>query len=217
MRVDRTADSVLGHRPEEREYGDGPGGQRRRDIVHQAAHLFDAAGYHRTSMEDLAEAVGLAKPTLYHYFSGKEEILYRIHHDFISLLIPRQEERAASGVNPAEQLRGVMGDILELMETHRGHVRVFFEHRRELPAGWQEKIAEQRARYHAMIEAVLESGVAAGHFRPVDIRLVSLMVFGMCNWAYQWYRPDGPMGARQIADHFFELLGRGIWAADSSN
>lgn len=213
MRVDRTDDDILNRGSEGKEYGDDAS-RRRRDIVHQAAHLFDAAGYHRTSMADLAEAVGLAKPTLYHYFRGKEEILYHIHHDFISILLSRQEARAATGAEPVEQLREVMGDILELMATHRGHVRVFFEHRRELPPDWEGKITTQRARYHAMLESILDSGIVAGQFRAVDVRLVSLMIFGMCNWAYQWYRPGGPLSAREIASQFFEMLGRGIWAAE---
>src|SRR3954463_3173905 len=107
---------------------------RRRQVVTHAAELFDQAGYHTTNMAELARAVGLEKPTLYHYFSGKDEILFWIHEEFIDLLIAKDEARQAEELGPGEELRGVMRDVLGLMETHRGHVRVFFEHARELSA-----------------------------------------------------------------------------------
>lgn len=185
-------------------------GARQQAIVRRAAELFDSAGYSRTSMNDLAEAVGLAKPTLYHYFRSKDEILYRIHCEFIGLLLERQEARAAAGAPPVEQLRGVMGDILELMETHRGHVRVFFEHHRELPERWKLAVAEQRQRYSEMVEQILRDGVAAGDLAAVDVRLTALAMFGMCNWAYQWFRVDGALRPRALADHLCDTLLDGI-------
>jgi len=50
-------------------------GGRRAEIVEIAARLFDRHGYHSTSMDDIAEAVGLRKPSLYHYFKSKDQIL----------------------------------------------------------------------------------------------------------------------------------------------
>jgi len=188
----------------------GRGGDRRRQIIDVAASLFDTHGYHSTSMETLAEAVGIAKPTLYHYFESKDQLLYRIHDEFISLLMSRQREREAAGGDAAEQLRSIMRDIMELMETHRGHVRVFFEHHRELPEDLRAVVRAQRDSYQASVEAVLAQGVASGVFRPVDVRLTTLALFGMCNWSYQWYRQDGRLPAQKIADEFVDLLLNGI-------
>lgn len=189
-----------------RQRGDG----RRAEIVRLAAQLFDEGGYHKASMEDLADAVGLAKPTLYHYFPGKDEILFRIHQEFIQLLIERQQARSVSSMDPAEQLRAIMRDILELMETHRGHVRVFFEHHRELPQQHQATVNEQRTRYQRMVEHVVRAGIAQGYFRDVEVRLTALAIFGMCNWAYQWYRAGGPLSTEEIADYFFDLFREGV-------
>src|ERR1700750_2776847 len=102
----------------------GNGDNRRRQGVARAAELFDQTGYHTTNMAELARAVGLEKPTLYHYFSGKDEILSWIHEEFIDLLIAKADERAKLKLSPGEELQGIMRDVLELMETHRGHVRV---------------------------------------------------------------------------------------------
>lgn len=184
--------------------------QRRAEIVRLAAELFDREGYHQTSMERLAATAGVAKPTLYHYFSGKDAILEEIHREFIEPLIARHEMRLTTSLRPRQLLLEAMGDVLELMETHRGHVRVFFEHHRELPPAAHGEVQARRDRYESLIEAVITQGVAEGEFRTVNTHLTTLALFGMCNWAYQWYRPDGPMRPREIAYLLWDVLERGI-------
>ena len=181
-------------------------------MIREAASLFDRRGYHLASMEDIADAVGVRKPTLYHYFGSKDEILFWIHEEFIDQLIERQERRADAAM-PVEQLvLEVMSDILELMDTHRGHVRVFFEHHRELPAAEHAAIAAKRATYEAAVAATIERGIEEGVFRPVDVKLATLALFGMCNWAYQWYRSEGPLRSREIAYVFWDVLLNGVGA-----
>jgi AcrR family transcriptional regulator len=203
---------LLVDRPVGRYYGAMPprvnADARRREVVAQAAGLFDRAGYHTTSVAELAHAVGLSKPALYHYFSGKDEVLYWIHEEFIDLLIEKQ--RGRDGLPAGEALLEVMNDVIGLMETHRGHVRVFFEHHRELASEDRATIRAKRNAYRGLVEDVIRRGTADGEFRDVDARLATLAVFGMCNWAYQWYRPDGELSTRQIAELFFDLIVNGL-------
>jgi TetR/AcrR family transcriptional regulator, cholesterol catabolism regulator len=185
-------------------------GQRRQEIVDRAAELFDDAGYASTTMEDIARTVGIAKPTLYHYFQSKDEILFWIHEGFIDPLIDRQRMRGEAGLSAEQQLMEVMADILELMETHRGHVRVFFEHHRELPAQQQETIRIKRDSYEHMVQDILRRGIEEGSFRDVDTQLTAFALFGMCNWAYQWYGVGGRLRTRDIALQFFAIFVNGI-------
>jgi AcrR family transcriptional regulator len=183
---------------------------RRRDIVATAAQLFETEGFATTSMERIARAVGLAKPSLYHYFASKDDILFAIHEEFINLLVERQEQRAVARLSPPQELLEVFGDVFDLMDTHRGHVRVFFEHYRELPITQQEVIKAKRDAYERSVEAVIVAGNESGELRGVDPRLVTLALFGMSNWAYQWFRSGGPLTARQVAVQFWDYLMRGI-------
>lgn len=189
---------------------------RRSQIVECAAALFDSAGYGRTSMDDIARAVQIAKPTLYHYFASKDEILFFIHDEFIDLLMDEHVARAARTLTPSEELLELMADILSLMQTHRGHVRVFFEHHRELQPERRAIIERKRSRYQAVMSEVLEQGMRDGDFRELDPRLTSLAIFGMCNWAYQWYSAGGRLPARAIAATFADLLQNGLRKADCS-
>ena len=74
---------------------------RRAEVITLAADLFDRHGYASVSMEQIAAAAGMAKPTLYHYFRAKDEILRGIHETFIDVLLERQDERERLGLAPA--------------------------------------------------------------------------------------------------------------------
>lgn len=187
--------------------------ERRREIADRAALLFDDAGYDRVSMEDIAAAVGIAKPTLYHYFKSKSQILYWVHEAFIDLIIGRHADRLALGLTPPQLLLEVMADILELMETHRGHVRVVFEHHRELPEPERGSILARRDRYTEMVAGIVRKGMDTGDFRQGDVTLAAFGIFGMCNWAYQWYRPQGGLRPRQIAYQFWDFIVHGLGTA----
>jgi TetR/AcrR family transcriptional regulator, cholesterol catabolism regulator len=185
--------------------------EKRREIVTRAAELFDRVGYHSVNVGELANAVGIRKPTLYHYFAGKDAILFMIHEEFINLLIEKARARPRD-LSARDELAGLMSDILSLMDTHRGHVRVFFEHYRELSADDQKTIAVKRDEYQAVVERVINRGIAEGSLRDVDARLASLAFFGMCNWAYQWYRSGGPCSSTEIAALFCDIFVNGLKA-----
>jgi TetR/AcrR family transcriptional regulator, cholesterol catabolism regulator len=188
-----------------------PASTRRLEIATLAAGLFDARGYHDTSMEDIAEAVGLRKPTLYHYFKSKDEILYEIHNEMIDLINSRHEARLANGIeSQSRALRVLMGDVIELMETHPGHLRIFFEHHRELPAEYKATIREKRARFRQYVRDAISAGIANGEFHEVDIELTTLAVLGMANWTYQWLRPSSDRTVAEVTDSFWRLAMRGI-------
>lgn len=198
-----------------------PATDRRATIVAEAARLFDENGYANTSMEDLARVVGIAKPTLYHYFPGKDEILYEIHEAFIELLLAKHAQRRASESSPSRLLLGIMTDILELMETHKAHVRVFFEHHRELSPDRGAAMKAKRDEFQGMVTHLVRDAIEQGEFKDVDPELVGLAIFGMCNWSYQWYTPGGRWSAGQIARLYYDLLIGGVGrkavlAADAS-
>jgi AcrR family transcriptional regulator len=185
---------------------------RRSEITTTAARLFNEFGVDRVSMDDVAKAVGLAKPTLYHYFPSKEQILYTIHKDLFEVILSALEERLATGAPPDEQLLGVFLDMFESMDTHPGHTRVFFEHFRKLGAEYRAAVRKEQRRYERLVQGIVEDGIAQGYFRAVDPRLASLALFGMANWSHQWYSPKGRHRPRQLAEQFYDFFVQGIGA-----
>lgn len=182
---------------------------RRQQIITQASELFDQVGYHLTSMDDIAQAVGLAKPSLYHYFPSKDSILLAIHEEFISILLGRQKARLERDASIDDQLLDVMVDICDLMRTHRGYVRVFFEHHRELPEDSRKEALAARDEYFDSVRSLFVHGHDDGHLEG-DPMLSAMALFGMCNWVYQWYDPRGSLTSLDVARFFHRVLLHGV-------
>lgn len=191
----------------------GTDNPRRELIIEVAAELFDRRGYHETSMQSIADRSGIRKASLYYYFRKKEEILVELHETLMSVVITRQEERLATGrLGPREQLRAMMRDVIGLMESHPGYLRIFFESYRELPLDARTAVAAQRSRYRGMVTAVLTAGMTEGEFGELDPDLASIAVLSLMNWTYQWFRRSGPRTTDEVADYFWTLLIGGIGA-----
>jgi TetR/AcrR family transcriptional regulator, cholesterol catabolism regulator len=196
-----------------------PADERRRAIVARAAELFNSRGYYQTTMDDIATAVGIRKSTMYHYFSSKHEILFWIHEEVIDEIIARGEARDSTDMSAGDGLLEIIADILEIIETRPGYSRVFFEHSGELPPEEQSVVHEKRRRYTQLMEGVIRRGVETGEFRALDPEVATLAVGGMCNWAYQWLRPERSLSSREIAAVFRDIIVNGLSAsqADPSN
>jgi AcrR family transcriptional regulator len=174
---------------------------KRQQIIERCANLFDSGSYHRATMQLLADEVGLGKPTLYHYFTSKTEILYAIHQQHIAALIDGLDSEQRRGASPREQLLHAASDILEEIAKHPGYVRAFFEHYGELEGAKRAEIRARRQEYFEKICAIIQSGITGGAFRKCDVELTAYGFLGMCSWAYHWYPPLAErLSPRKAAD-----------------
>lgn len=189
--------------------------QRRQEILDAAARIFDEKGYEATSIQDVADAVGILKGSLYYYIDSKEDLLFGII-----------EEAHLEGLANLERIEDMEADTLTqlraLLEAHvlsnmrnRTKVGVFFHDFRSLSGERHDTIVSERDRYdeklRALIEQAQEEGVIVSE---LDAKIVSLGILGMLNWVYQWYSPDGPFAAEEIAAQFADLALGGLAVDD---
>ncbi len=178
-------------------------------ILQEAAKLFTEKGYEATSVQDLAQALGLSKAALYHHFRSKEEILYAI-----SLLAL---EGLVAGGEKALEVADPKAALLRFMEAH---ARYFEENRpffvamlqglQSLSPEHREATVRLRDRHEENLRAILRRGVEQGVFREVDVALAGRAVLSMLNWMIRWFRPDGPMRAEEVARAYHDLILRGL-------
>jgi AcrR family transcriptional regulator len=184
--------------------------EKRLDIIMHCANLFDEAGYHRATMQMLAEKVGLGKPTLYHYFPSKTSILYAIHQIHIRALLDGLAHSAEARAGPVERLRLACVDILRQIAEHPGFVRAFMDHYGELEGEMRAEIRARRREYFRCICEIFAKGIEEGHFRDCDPELTAYGFLGMCNWAYKWLPSRKTQSPEEVADAlckpFFEGL-----------
>jgi len=175
--------------------------EKRAEIIEHCAGLFDKVGYHNTSMQMLADEVGLGKPTLYHYFPSKISILYAIHDTHIRALLGGLER--AQSDDPLAGLRSACVDILRQIANHPGYVRAFMDNYGDLEGQMRDAIRQARRDYFEHVKALISKGIDTGAFRPCDPVLTTYGFLGMCNWAYKWYPP---MAAKRTPEEVAEAL-----------
>ena len=175
--------------------------EKRAEIIEHCAGLFDKVGYHNTSMQMLADEVGLGKPTLYHYFPSKISILYAIHDTHIRALLGGLER--AQSDDPIIGLRSACVDILRQIANHPGYVRAFMDNYGDLEGQMRDAIRQARRDYFEHVKALISKGIDTGAFRPCDPVLTTYGFLGMCNWAYKWYPP---MAAKRTPEEVAEAL-----------
>jgi len=190
---------------------------RRIELEAVARRLFAARGYHATSMEDLAQALGMRRGSLYTHISAKEELLLatveRGADAFQSALA-----EALEGAPPSAPTR-----LSRALRAHLGVVAAepdaaacFLWEWRHLGEPDRSRAIELRDGYERRVRELFADGVAEGAFRAdLDVTFASMSFLSMGNWAATWYRPDGPLSPDEVADRFYSVLLAGVAAPSS--
>ncbi|MFZ5916378.1 MAG: TetR/AcrR family transcriptional regulator [Chloroflexota bacterium] len=179
---------------------------RREEILLEAARVFQEKGYRGTTVQDIAEAVGMLKGSLYYHFANKEEIFYEIVHDPLYHFVSQMAEVVALDLGAAEKLCTALRYHLSAFDAHLPGVQVLLRENLDTMDGQRWAVIQALWREHRELwETILRQGMESGAFRPdLDVKVVTLGILGMCNWMHRWYHQDGRLTSQQIAD---------IWAA----
>ncbi|NLR76346.1 MULTISPECIES: TetR/AcrR family transcriptional regulator [Leeia] len=181
---------------------------RRTDLVRAAARLFREKGFERTTVRDIANAVGMQSGSIFYYFKSKEEILLVVMEEGL-LLALQDQETALQGVNTArEKLRALMRAHLKtLLERGSDFIPVLLYEWKSLSEESQARIVNLRDRYEQSWNETLQALKDEGAI-PTSVRITRLFVFGALNWTAQWYDPNLRLDIDGVADRALELFVR---------
>lgn len=182
-------------------------------LLSAAAELFARQGYRATTLDDLAASLRIRKASLYHYIRSKEDLLTAIY-DRIFDRIERAVRPIAGEDLPAdERLRRMIHAHVEVVAAESDMLAVVFREEAELSHAKQVAIRRRKRDYERIFADVIDAGRRSGLLRDLPTGLLVRALLGMCNWMYQWYRPE--RGAwQEIAGEFTLLLESGWLAAD---
>src|SRR3954469_17622767 len=190
---------------------------RRQEIEDAASSLFHEHGYSGTSVRDIARAVDIQGASLYAHVASKQEVLWSIVERTASRF-----EAAADAVETADPESLVFGPGVHLIALVRAHVgvvtddieraSVFVHEWRSLDKGRRDDIARRRDAYEARFRTTIDHGVSTGSFEAVDPTVTAAFILTALNGLVTWYRPDGRLAARDIADAYADLTLRAVQA-----
>ncbi|MCK6432380.1 MAG: TetR/AcrR family transcriptional regulator [Burkholderiaceae bacterium] len=182
--------------------------QRSRILTHAAA-LFAERGYTATSMNEVAAASGVSKPTLYHYVRDKHELLRCVAQAHVDRLQALVAEVVAEGLPPRERLAQLISRFVlayaDACNEHRvltDDVKFLDEQARERVLDGERRVVEVFADALAQLRPELS---AASLTKPL-----TMLLFGMMNWMFTWLKPGGPVDHGTIAPVVVDLFLGGL-------
>jgi AcrR family transcriptional regulator len=179
-------------------------------LLTASARVFAEKGYHATSMRSLSRASGLSLAGMYHYVSGKEELLYLIQRGSFERVVAGAEQAMAGQTAPVARLRAFIRHHVAFFATHMSEMKVLSHEADSLEGERAADIRQLKRRYAEL----LSGAIAAASDR--DPQLAAFGLFGMMNWIYTWYRPDGRVAPDRLADTFADLFLNGIRREDGA-
>jgi TetR/AcrR family transcriptional regulator len=181
---------------------------KRRTILNRSAELFSEHGYYLASMSKIAEACGVSKPNLYHYYKDKEELLFDVIHFHLERLVEVVEAADRPDLPPEARLRELVGTLLEAYKDADSQHNVQISSMRFLSANRQAELkGMERELVRIFSDAV--AGIAPQLKGTRMLKPVTMSLFGMVNWHYLWFKSTGPFTRADYSDLVTRLIADG--------
>ena len=185
--------------------------ERKQEVVDVAARVFHEKGYGSSSIQDIADGVGILKGSLYYYIDSKEDLLYEILRGVHEEAFQQIEEAVAAEKATMARLRAFVVALFTFHTENLIRIGVFFSDFRSLNPERQEAIIRERDRYDKLLRDVIRQGQEEEVICPdLDPKVTALAILGMVNWIHQWYKPGGGRSARTIAEAYADFALAGV-------
>ncbi|MGI3165985.1 TetR/AcrR family transcriptional regulator [Pseudooceanicola sp. 200-1SW] len=185
--------------------------RKRRAALRVASRLFNEKGYHATSLDEIADRIGVTKTALYYYFRNKEELLYECIEISLKAGERAQAETEAVEGSAFERFRAFyLAFLCHVIEDAGSYATLI--NIRALPASMQQQLIARRDALRDTIQDMLDEAVAEGHLRQVETESTALFLIGAINWimAYSLEQHGGSADPEATARAFLDQVLHGL-------
>ncbi len=173
---------------------------KRRGILERAARLFADDGFDRVSMASIAADCGVSKALLYHYYESKDSLLFDVIGEHLQALCEAVEAADDPAAEPEARLGRLVRTLLDAYRDADAQHKVQVRDLDKLPPDKQEALKAMERRLVAVFAAaLLQLNPDLDKRRPL-LKPVTMSLFGMLNWHYMWFRPEGPISREAYAE-----------------
>ena len=177
-----------------------------RNILKRAAVVFASVSYASSTISDLADATGVSRGALYHYFPSKEAILCGILEDHLVEFLEMIDKAMQSNRSAVEQLRDVTKAIVEFNTQSPNEQVLLLNDLNQLAEGDRDRLKGLERQILDRLSDLLIRVDVAGKITPVNKRVYTMMYLGIVNYTFAWYDPNGrvsPAGYAELATDLF--------------
>jgi AcrR family transcriptional regulator len=182
---------------------------KRDAVIRAAAHAFKEHGFHNTSLESIAAALEVTKPTIYYYVENKEQLLFECFLAGLEPIRAALAEANGSSAPMRDRLNSVLREYAQAVASEFGWCMVRAEHQ-DLSPSMSAQVRALKTEIDQGIRRLLRDGVRDGSIRRCNVKMTAFALAGALNWIAHWYREQRSMSARQIADAFVNVFEQGL-------
>jgi AcrR family transcriptional regulator len=192
-----------------------PNNERLAEIYRTAAEIILRKGYDATSVNDIANALGMTKAGLYHYIHGKNELLFDIMNYGMEEL-DREVVTPARAIKDATlRLRFMIANHAKLVTRGQGAVTILVDEITALTPAQHRKITRHKRAYFDFLRDTLNQLKAEGKLLDVDTTAATFTLLGMVLWPSRWFRQDGALTTEQVAEEIVKIAFHGMLRPES--
>jgi AcrR family transcriptional regulator len=182
---------------------------KREAVIRAAARAFNARGYHNTSIDEIAAALNVTKPTIYYYVANKEQLLLECILTGLERVLEPFRRPRPPGVSAREQLNEIVRHYADAIASEYGGCMVRAEDLGLAPESLA-RIKKLKSEIDHSIRGLLEEGLRDGSIDTHDPKMTAFALAGALNWIAHWYRENQSMTAAEIADAFVRIFNHGL-------
>ena len=176
-------------------------------ILRTAARIFAEKSYHSTSMRDISRATNVSLAGLYHYCKSKEELLFLIQDNCFGRVLERLEQQLDEVEDPVAKLGIFIENHLSFFAANMAEMKVLSHEADSLRGDLHAHVSTRKDNYTKLARKILqEVQESTQNKHPVDLTVATYALFGMMNWIYNWYDPEGKLRVHELAQQLTQLF-----------
>jgi AcrR family transcriptional regulator len=183
--------------------------QKREAVLRAAVRMFNARGFHATSLDDVAASLNISKPTIYYYLGNKDQVLLEcVTRGLGELAEAAERVREAEG-SGLDRLRAflLLYAKVNMDDFGRCVVRTGDEYLVPKNAA---QFRTLKRRIDGVLRTMITEGIRDGSISDGDVKMIAFTLAGALNWPARWHDPAGPGSPDQIAQSMVEILTAGL-------
>jgi AcrR family transcriptional regulator len=188
---------------------------KREAVIRAAARAFNEKGYHNTSLDDIAAALEVTKPTVYYYVSNKEQLLFECFLAGVEQIRAAFREVKQLDVSARDRLNAVLRHYAQAVASEFGWCMVRTEDL-DLSPSMSAHIKALKSEVDQGIRRLLREGMQDGSIHPCDPKMTAFALAGALNWIAHWFRENQSMTSAQIAEAFVLIFENGLLPRQTS-
>ena len=180
-------------------------------ILRTAARIFAEKSYHSTSMRDISRETNVSLAGLYHYCKSKEELLCLIQDNCFGRVLERLEQRLEGVEDPVAKLGIFIENHLSFFAANMAEMKVLSHEAESLRGDLYTHVSTRKDKYTKLAREILRSVQETQQSTETpDLTVATYALFGMMNWIYNWYDPQGKLNVSDLASNVMKLFLNGF-------